>query len=237
MSNNLVVMITGINRGIGHALATAYLLQPNCTVIGSIRDDTTPEAAKLLAIPKGDGSRLLLVKIESSSPTDASSAVRKIEAAGINHIDILIANAGVSPPLQPIETVSLDDMASTFNVNTLGPLALYQVCHSMLQNSKNPKFVPITSAAGSIGGMERGGTFVAPAAAHCSSKWLVAVAISPGLVATDMGNKTAQYLGLERAPWTAEESAEKIMGLIEKATRDTYSGKFMDAIKGTEKPW
>jgi NAD(P)-dependent dehydrogenase (short-subunit alcohol dehydrogenase family) len=149
-------------------LAIAYVLQPNCTVVGSVRDDATPEVAKLQAIPKGEGSRLLLVKIESSSPADASNAVRKMEAAGIDHIDILIANAGVSPPLQPIETVSLEDMASTFDVNTLGPLALYQACHLMLKKSKNPKFVPITSGAGSIGGMERGGTFVAPS--YCISK-------------------------------------------------------------------
>jgi hypothetical protein len=73
-----------------------------------------------------------------------------------------------------------------------------------------------------------------------------------------MGNKTAEYLGLEKAPWTARESAEKIIGLvsfsnfmgdlqgtldvltikqIEKATRENYSGKFMDAIKSTEFPW
>lgn len=75
------------------------------------------------------------------------------------------------------------------------------------------------------------------------------------LAATDMGNTTARYLGLEKAPWTANQSAEKIMILvgrcyhlqlqqvfsdllqINQASRETHSGKFVDAITGKEYPW
>lgn len=142
--------------------------RPNCTVVGSIRDDSAPGVSELKDSPKGDGSQLLLVKIESSKPSDAKKAVEEIEAAGIDHIDILIANAGVSPPIEPIETVDLSVVTSTFNINALGPLALYQACYSLLKKSSNPKFVPITSAAGTIGGMEHGRTFVAPS--YCISK-------------------------------------------------------------------
>ena len=35
-----------------------------------------------------------------------------------------------------------------------------------------------------------------------------------------MGNKTAEYLGFEKAPWTAEQSAEKIMILVSLYTID-----------------
>lgn len=136
--------------------------------MGSIRDDVTPGVAKLKASPKGDESQLLFVKIECSTPTDARISVEEMEAAGIDHIDTLISNAGVSPPIEPIETVDLGVVASTFHDNALGPLALYQACHSLLKKSKNPKFMPITSAAGTIGGMERGRTFVAPS--YCISK-------------------------------------------------------------------
>ncbi|KAK7741927.1 hypothetical protein SLS62_010862 [Diatrype stigma] len=154
MADQLVVVITGAGRGIGNALTRAYVARPNCTVVGSIRDDTAQGVAELKASPKGEGSRLLLVKIESSLPTDATAAVEEMEAAGINHIDILIPNAGISPALEPIETVDLAVVASTFQVNALGPLSLYQACHKLLTKSTNVKFVPITSAAGTIGGME-----------------------------------------------------------------------------------
>lgn len=38
--------------------------------------------------------------------------------------------------------------------------------------------------------------------------------LSSSLVHTDMGSKTAKFLGLERAPWTPEQSAEKIMAIV-----------------------
>lgn len=89
--------------------------------------------------------------------------MEEISAEGISYVDILIANAGVSPPVVPLETVDLGEVASAFNVNALGPLALYQACHPLLQKSSNAKFVTVSSAAGSIGAMEIYGAYVAPA--------------------------------------------------------------------------
>ncbi|KAI0416750.1 NAD(P)-binding protein [Xylaria grammica] len=234
MPDQQVIVITGAGRGLGNALARAYLARPNHTVIGSIRDDAAPGVAELKASPKGDGSRLIFVKIDGSSTTDAANAVKAIEAEGIQHIDVLIANAGVSPPLEPIETVDIGTLSSAFQVNTIAPLTLYQACHELLKKSSNAN----------------GKTYVAPSyciskaalnwitlAAHCSNPWLTSIAINPGLVATDMGNKTAKYLGLEKAPWTPEQSAEKVINIIDNSSREKYSGKFVDAITGNEFPW
>ncbi|RYP10072.1 hypothetical protein DL765_008226 [Monosporascus sp. GIB2] len=205
----LVVVITGAGR-----------------VVGGIRNDSSPGVTELKASSLGAGSKLLLVKLESSSLTDAKSAMEQITAAGIDHIDIVIANAGLSPPVAPLETVDLEEVASVLKINALGPLALYQASHSLLEKSKNAKFVSISSAAGSIATMESIGSYVAPAysiskaalnwitlAAHCGNKWLTAFAVNPGLVATDMGNRTARYLGMERAPYTKEYSAERVISL------------------------
>ncbi|KAI0383945.1 NAD(P)-binding protein [Hypomontagnella monticulosa] len=250
MPDRLVVVITGAGRGIGNALAQTYLSRPNCTVVGTIRNHGAPEVAELKATSKGAGSELLLVGLESSSPADASHVVEEMTAAGIDHIDIVIANAGVSPPVIPLETVEPGEVINTFNINTIGPLAIYQACYNLLKKSRNAKFVTISSAAGSIGAMEGNGAHVAPAysiskaalnwvtlAAHCGNKWLTAFAVNPGLVGTDMGNKTAKYLGIEKAPYTKEYSAERIINLIDNASRESTSGKFLDAIRDKEIPW
>lgn len=250
MQGQLVVVITGAGRGIGNALAQAYLARPNVTVVGSVRDHDAPGVAELKASPKGSGSGLLLVTIDSAVATDAAKAVEEMKAAGIGHIDILIANAGLSPPVDPLEKVGQDVLTDTININALGPLAIYQACHPLLKESTDAKFVPISSAAGSIGAMESNGAWVAPSysiskavlnwvalAAHCGNGWLTSFAVNPGLVATDMGNKTAKYLGLEKAPYTKEYSAEKIIELIDNSSREKTSGKFLNAIDGLELPW
>ncbi|TVY25353.1 Norsolorinic acid ketoreductase [Lachnellula hyalina] len=229
MADPLVVFITGAGRGIGFALTQAYLLQPNCTVIASTRK----ESAELKALSTENGSKLLL-----------------LEAAGIRYIDVVIANSGVSPPVDPLDTVDLEEMSTTFKINALGPLALFQATKDLLQKSSNPRWVSVSSAAGSISAMEAFGAYIAPAysvskaalnwitlSAHCGNQWLTAFAVNPGLVATDMGNKTAKFLGLEKAPYTQEYCAEHIINLIEKASLESTSGKFIDAIKGEEVPW
>jgi norsolorinic acid ketoreductase len=179
MSEQQVALITGAGRGelsiwqagalakkttgIGYALVEAYLVRPNYTVVGSYRDENAPGVAKLKALPKGEGTKLVLVKIDSGVSTDAARAAQEIKAAGIDRIDILIANAGMSPPLAPLETVSTEDVTGTFNINTLGPLALYQACYGLLKASNNPKFVPISSGAGSIGSMPKSSSWIGPA--------------------------------------------------------------------------
>ncbi|KAK7946909.1 aflatoxin biosynthesis ketoreductase nor-1 [Apiospora aurea] len=227
MSEQLVAVISGVGRGIGNALAQSYLTRPNCTVVGSVRDENAPGIAALKSTAEDNNSKLLVVNIESASDTDAKDAV-EMKAAGIDHIDILIANAGVSPPIIPLETESLAAIESAFRVNALGPLALYQGCHPLLMKSGNPKLVAIGSAAASIGAMGSNHAWVAPA--YCISKsaldWitvsthhghdrLVGVAVNPGLVDSDMGNKTArEHMGLERAPITMADCAGKITKLI-----------------------
>ncbi|KAK2594832.1 hypothetical protein QQS21_007460 [Conoideocrella luteorostrata] len=250
MPDLFVVVISGAGRGLGNELAQAYLAQPNSFVVGTIRDDKAPGVANLRAAPKGKGTELLLLKLESSSPADAMKAVEEMKTRGISHVDLVIANAGLSPPLASLESVDLEEVKGTFSVNAIGPLALYQACFALLQKSSNAKFVTISNSAGSIGEMTSNGAFVAPAyciskaalnwitlAAHCGNTWLTAIAINPGLVATDMGNITAKYLGLERAPITKAQSAEKIIRLVDAATRDNLSGKFISAMNRREILW
>jgi norsolorinic acid ketoreductase len=144
-------------------------------------------------LPTGDGSKLIPIAIESSSLTDPQNAAKLLEASGIHHIDIIIANAGVSPRVQPLESVDPKEVSSAFTINALGPLTLFQAFKPFLEKSQNPKWVSISSAAGSISSMEAFGSHIAPSyciskaalnwitlSAHCGNKWLTAFAVNPG---------------------------------------------------------
>lgn len=250
MADSTVVFISGVSKGIGRALAQIYLSRPNHIVIGSVRDSTTPEVAELKSSPTAGGTKLLLVHIESTSADDPKKALEEIQAAGIDRIDTVIANAGGSPPVVPLESVGTQDLITAYLTNAAGPLLLFQTLRPLLQKSKSPKWIVISSTGGSVGTIGKISSFITPAygaskaalnwltvAIHFSQEWLTVVAIHPGLVQTGPGNWVARQVGLEQAPTTIEESATKIVKTTDEATRETTSGKFISVVEGTELPW
>ncbi|KAI9035491.1 uncharacterized protein KD926_003454 [Aspergillus affinis] len=72
VSDDTVVLISGL--GIGRTLVETFLLRPKHTVIGSVRDTTAEYVKELEGLPKADGSRLQLVKIESRNSADPAAA-------------------------------------------------------------------------------------------------------------------------------------------------------------------
>jgi NAD(P)-dependent dehydrogenase (short-subunit alcohol dehydrogenase family) len=160
MSDSTIVLITGASRSLGKALVQTYLSRPNHIVVGSVRDKASPHAQELKTLPTAAGSRLFLVKIENTSLTDPTDAVKDLKFAGIDSLDIVIANAGCmgTEIVAAIDTVKPKDVTMCFNVNTLGSLVLFQAVRPLLQKSKLPRWVAITSGAGSIASMEAFGT-------------------------------------------------------------------------------
>src|ERR1700760_3250756 len=106
------VLISGANRGIGKGLLQRYLLKPNHVVIAANRDPSHATSHALEDLPKGEGSRLIVVKVDASSETDASDAVKELETSyGIDHLDLVIANAGMSniwPTVAQLKVADLD---------------------------------------------------------------------------------------------------------------------------------
>ncbi|KAL9083282.1 MAG: hypothetical protein Q9165_008588 [Trypethelium subeluteriae] len=250
MASTTVVFITGAGRGIGRALTEAYLGRPNHLVIGSVRDSAHPKYQDLKGFPAANGSRLHLVSIENTSIEDPKKAVKSIEAAGVSHIDIVIANAGISPTPSPAETVDIKDVIDCFHVNTVSPIVLYQAVKPLLEKSSSPKWLTVSSAAASIDrlevhnasfvsayGISKAGVDWFTVAVHASNPKWIAFAIHPGLVQTEMGNMGARLMGLEEAPNTLEESSSKTIAVLDKATRESTSGKFINVIDGSEFPW
>ncbi|GAW16748.1 hypothetical protein ANO14919_061850 [Xylariales sp. No.14919] len=247
-----VVLISGVSKGIGKGFAQAYLSRPNHTIIGTIRESaaSSPEVKELQSFPAAEGSKLLLVQIESASPTDAATALQTVKDAGIDHLDIVIANAGGSPiPTTPLESVGFQEMTTTYQVNAVGPLMLFQACRPLLQKAQSPKWASISTGGGSITLMGTirswdGSSYAAAKAAlnwitraiHFTNEWLVVLALNPGLVQTGPGNWIAKEWGLEKATYTIEESVVSMMKILDGATREEVSGKFL-RLNGTELPW
>jgi NAD(P)-dependent dehydrogenase (short-subunit alcohol dehydrogenase family) len=160
-----------------------------------VRGAEKPEYQALKDSPTGEGSRLILVSLDSTSRDDPLKAVQKAKDAGVEKIDIVIANAGISPPPGPLNDTSVSDVSQAIEVNTLSPIALYQATQQLLQKSEKPRWLSVSSAAGSIGNLEIYGAHyilaygISKAAinfftvgVHASQTNLIAYAIHPGFV-------------------------------------------------------
>ncbi|KAI0113814.1 hypothetical protein F4776DRAFT_666979 [Hypoxylon sp. NC0597] len=235
----------------GNGFAETYFTRPQHIVIGSIRQSAAlaPGVEELKVFPAADGSKLLLVTIENISPTDPEKALQVVKSEGIEHLDIVISNAGGSPlPTTPLDRVTAEEMTTTYQINAVSPLMLFQACRPLLQKTTSPKWVSISTGGGSISLMGQirswdGTSYAAAKAAlnwltraiHFTNEWLVAVVLNPGLVQTEPENWIAKEWGLEKATYTIEESVEDMMKVIDGAARDEASGEFFN-LRGDKLP-
>lgn len=142
-----IVLITGTNRGIGKGLLEHYLARPNHTVIAGNRDPNHPTSKALLDLPTAQGTSLIIVKIDSTSPNDAAAAVKQLTSQGIDHFDIVIANSGIALCYPKICEVKVEDIQKHVDTNIYGWIYLYQATLPLLKKSRNPLWVTVGSSA------------------------------------------------------------------------------------------
>jgi norsolorinic acid ketoreductase len=145
-----IVLITGANRGLGEGFLKRYLAKPDHVVIAANRNPDHETSKALANLPKGPGSRLIVVKIDARSETDPSTAIQELKDQGIDHLDIVIANAAYIVPFVKIEDAKLEDLRVTSETNIYGFFLLYQATIQLLLKSQSPRWITIGSGAGSI---------------------------------------------------------------------------------------
>ncbi len=144
-----------------------------------------------------------LVKIDSTKPEDATAAIKEIQAQGVDHLDIVIANAGISGHFSKVDGIEIPHLREFFEVNTVGTVALYTAAFPLLKKTADTKgagkpiFIALTTQASSIENLEANTPFLLGAygaskvainylvrRAHYETEWLTAFVIDPGYVAS-----------------------------------------------------
>ena len=146
------VFISGANRGLGRGLLQRYLALDDHIVIAGNRDPEHQSSHTLADLPRGKGSKLIIVKLDATVDQDAPNAVAELQQKhGIEHLDIVIANAGVSFAWPTVADTHLDDVRAHMSPNVYGAVGLYQATRQLMQKSpREPIFAPISSMAGCI---------------------------------------------------------------------------------------
>ena len=178
--------------GIGLGLTRSLLLRPNTTVIATIRSLST-STTDLEALGKAESSHLIILPLACDDPASYPSLAAALQEEGIEHVDILIANAGTSTSFLPALSTLPAALLSDFQTNTLGPVLLFQTLYHLLEKSEKtggPKFVVVSSSLGSIGDMEpvpclsygvsKAGVNFLVRKVHFEHKGVVSLAVHPG---------------------------------------------------------
>ncbi|KAK4495494.1 hypothetical protein PRZ48_013826 [Zasmidium cellare] len=132
-------LIAGATRGIGRGLVASLLQREGSVVIAGVRDPEAETARSLEGLTRGKGARLIVgyIRLQHLQSTH-----------NITHLDVVIANAGKSQDFTPIHKLDLTATRSLFEVNTLGPLRLFQAVYPLLK--PGARFLVMSSMGGSI---------------------------------------------------------------------------------------
>ncbi|KAF2027445.1 aflatoxin biosynthesis ketoreductase nor-1 [Setomelanomma holmii] len=255
MSSPATYLVTGANRGIGKGFIQALLQRPNSTVIAAVRD--IAKATPILnELPKATSSKLIIIKLDFSIESDPKDAIAKLQSGhNITSLDVVIANAGIAHSGTKVVDSSADAIRDHFNINTIGPVLLFQAVKPLLQASKtgNPIFLAISTGLGSLAAQEALSAFPYPYGPYGVSKaalnylvrrihieetWLTAYVTHPGLVKTDMApflNDPSIDVASLGGAIEVEESVEGILKTLGKANRE-IGGTFQN-YDGSIFPW
>ncbi|KAJ7879074.1 aflatoxin biosynthesis ketoreductase-like protein nor-1 [Mycena olivaceomarginata] len=248
MSGKTVYLVSGSNRGIGHTLTASLAARPNTIVFAGARDPAAQSLKDLAA----KHPNVHPVKLTSGDEADNAAAAAEIQKTA-GHLDVVIANAGIAKYYGALATTPLSEFTDHWQVNTFATVVLYQAVHKLLLASPTgaPKFAYISTTGASLGafvnfsasayGSSKAAANYLVKALDAENPALVTLAISPGWVATDMGNAGAVAHGLPQAPLSVEDSVAGILARVDAATKET-SGRFWDYKAGTggdsgEIPW
>lgn len=189
-------------------------------MIAAVR--TLSNSASLKELPVGEGGKLIIISIDSEDQSAASKAVSELQSQGIEKVDVVIANAGISYTYEPVAQLKFETLKNHVDVNAYGPFFLFQAVLPLLEKASKPKFVAIGTPVASIGGMESrpypmAGYGMSKVIMHYMVKKihtehenLIAFVVDPGFVQTDMGNFGARKFGMEKAFTTIDDSVKFI---------------------------
>jgi NAD(P)-dependent dehydrogenase (short-subunit alcohol dehydrogenase family) len=197
-----VALVTGASRGIGKAIAGAFVASGASVMLSSRKPDALEAAAGDLR-PDGDAQ----VDVFAANAGDAAAAEACVAAtmARFGHIDVLVNNAATNPYMGAMIDIDLPRLDKTHEVNLRGPFVWSQLVWRASMADRGGSILNVSSIGGLTVETSLGHYNVTKAALLHLTRSLAKElapgvrvnAIAPGLVKTDMA----------RALWEPNEAA------------------------------
>jgi NAD(P)-dependent dehydrogenase (short-subunit alcohol dehydrogenase family) len=208
-----VAMISGANRGIGHAI-TRQLGQQGYALSLGVRNPAGFDSSAF----SGPGDDLLVCPYEATDP-QAGQAWLDATLRQFGRLDILVNAAGILKKVTLADGAE-SDLDAMLDVNVKGPFRLIQAALPALRQSGQGRVVNIASLSGkrvrndNVGYQMSKFALVALSHAVRAAAWndgVRSLALCPGFVKTDM---SIGATAMPREEMTSPEDLARLVGLI-----------------------
>ncbi|HEX7938729.1 MAG TPA: SDR family NAD(P)-dependent oxidoreductase, partial [Gemmatimonadaceae bacterium] len=235
-----VVFVTGAGRGLGRAIS-AELAARGARVVMMAR--SAPELESAASDIRSSGGRADTFVGDVTDQAAMRRIVSEVEKS-IGPIQVLINNAGVVTPIEPLSDADHDDWWRDIEVNLRGPALCMRLVLPLMQLRRSGRIINVVSGAG-ISPFTYFSAYVASktalvrltesVAAEVKPYGVSVFAMEPGTVATAMSDySVTSDRGRRWIPWFRRIFDEKLNATPERVARraaDLASGK-ADALSG-----
>jgi len=181
---NRVVLVTGGNRGIGLAIAQAFVANGDRVAI-TARSGELPDALA--------GTGVLAVQADVTDTESIDAAFDRIEAE-LGPVEVVVANAGITRD-GLILRMSDDDISAVLDTNLVGALRVARRAAKGMVRLRRGRLVFVSSVVGMLGSAGQTNYAASKAglvgvarslARELGSRGITANVVTPGFVDTDM---------------------------------------------------
>ena len=202
-----VAIITGASRGIGFAIAEAFVKEGAKVALCGSRMSSAEKAVSILR-EKYPDAEMLPIGVNVNDTEEIKSMVSDVVSKW-GRIDALVNNAGVTSTKSILEMTD-EDFTSVIDINLVGPFKIIREVAKVMKDNGGGSIINTSSMVGSYGGKMQ--------TAYSSSKFGIngltkscskelgqygirVNAVAPGAVATDMAKeftseKMRQFLAM-----------------------------------------
>lgn len=250
------ILVTGAASGLGKAFVTAYLRDPDNTVLAVDRSFSSSPAQYALEaagsyrkhVGNDETNALRMYTVDVRNETQIATQLHDVK-----NIDIVIHSAGVRglegsvsiakssdvAKAETMDVVTAETMTDTFHINAVGTFLLLRSLIPKLRPGGGSKIVIMGSRMGSMGSNTGGGAYAyrASKAAVNSIVKLFSIDVPEVVFAVVHPGRVESGLVAvkEDGAISADESVGDVLGLIGRLEKED-SGKFFDRF-GAEVPW
>jgi len=179
MNTPRTVLITGGNRGIGHAIATRFVADGHRVAV-SARSGEGPAGALTVRADVTDGDSL-------------DAAISEVEAA-LGPIEVVVANAGITKDTL-LMRMKDEEFEEVIQTNLVGVFKVVKRCVTSMIKSKHGRIILISSVVGLYGSPGQVNYassksaligFARSVTRELGSRGITANVVAPGFIKTDM---------------------------------------------------